>query len=151
MNWEAVGAVAEAVGALGVIVSLLYLAVQIRQSNRGLRATAYKDLLLSIVSTREFISSSSELPDVWHAGLRSFDSLSEADRYRFATIMARAITNLEIALHFHELGVLEYSMLEPRERTILGLLRSPGGTAWWKNAQLGAKRRGASCDSFSRF
>ena len=34
MNWNAIGAVAELVGASGVIASLLYLAVQIRQSTK---------------------------------------------------------------------------------------------------------------------
>ena len=34
MNWEAIGAVSEIVGALSVLATLLYLALQIRQSNR---------------------------------------------------------------------------------------------------------------------
>jgi hypothetical protein len=33
MNWDAIGAVAELLGAIGVIASLVYLAVQIRQSS----------------------------------------------------------------------------------------------------------------------
>ena len=40
MNWEAVGAVAELLGALGVIASLIYLATQVRQNSRLLRASA---------------------------------------------------------------------------------------------------------------
>jgi hypothetical protein len=35
VNWDAVGAVAELVGASGVIASLLYLAVQVRASTRA--------------------------------------------------------------------------------------------------------------------
>ena len=38
MNWEAIGAVGEAVGAAGVIISLLYLAVRIRGDARARRA-----------------------------------------------------------------------------------------------------------------
>ena len=36
MNWEAVGAVGEVLGAIGVIVTLVYLAVQIRQNTRAM-------------------------------------------------------------------------------------------------------------------
>jgi hypothetical protein len=32
MNWDAIGAIAELLGAIGVIASLVYLATQIRQS-----------------------------------------------------------------------------------------------------------------------
>ena len=35
MNWEAIGAVAEILGAAGVILTLLYLATQIRESRRA--------------------------------------------------------------------------------------------------------------------
>ena len=37
MNWEAVAAIGEAVGAFGVIASLGYLAIQIRQNTRQIR------------------------------------------------------------------------------------------------------------------
>lgn len=36
MNWEALGAIAETLGATGVIATLAYLAVQIRQNTRSL-------------------------------------------------------------------------------------------------------------------
>ena len=35
MNWERTGPLAEVVGAAGVIVSLLYLATQVRAGNRA--------------------------------------------------------------------------------------------------------------------
>ena len=35
MNWEAIGAIGEVVGATAVFVSLLYLALQIRNSRRS--------------------------------------------------------------------------------------------------------------------
>ena len=37
MNWEAIGAIGEVMGALVVIVTLGYLAIQIRQNTRALR------------------------------------------------------------------------------------------------------------------
>jgi hypothetical protein len=46
MNWEAVGAIAEFLGAIAVFVTLGYLAVQIRQ-NTGSQATATYDSVLS--------------------------------------------------------------------------------------------------------
>jgi hypothetical protein len=38
MNWEAVGAIAEGIGGLGVILTLVYLSLQIRGSNRVAKA-----------------------------------------------------------------------------------------------------------------
>lgn len=47
MNWEAISTIAEIVGAGGVIASLIYLAIQIRQSTKVSRAEMTKDLYLA--------------------------------------------------------------------------------------------------------
>ena len=52
MNWDAMGAIAELVGAVGVVASLAYLAIQIRQSTAqsrlnttAIEASAFQQLL----------------------------------------------------------------------------------------------------------
>jgi hypothetical protein len=44
MNWDATGAVAELLGALGVIITLIYLARQIVQTNRIGQASVVREL-----------------------------------------------------------------------------------------------------------
>ena len=39
MNWEAIGATGEIIGAVGVIVTLVYLAIQIRQNTASLKSS----------------------------------------------------------------------------------------------------------------
>lgn len=41
MNWEAIGSVGEVIGAIAVLTSLVYLAVQIRQNTRSLNTSSY--------------------------------------------------------------------------------------------------------------
>ena len=43
MNWEAVGAIGEVGGAVAVVVTLAYLAVQVRQNTRGLLEAASRE------------------------------------------------------------------------------------------------------------
>lgn len=49
MNWEAIATIAELVGAIGVIASLVYLAVQIRDNTRSSRIQQPQE------STRQFV------------------------------------------------------------------------------------------------
>ena len=44
MNWDALGALSELVGAVAVIVTLAYLAIQIRDNNKMMRASAKQDM-----------------------------------------------------------------------------------------------------------
>ena len=43
MNWDALGALAEAVGALAVIITLIYLALQTRDNVKVMRSRAVWD------------------------------------------------------------------------------------------------------------
>lgn len=68
MNWEAAGAVGEIVGAIAVVITLAYLAVQVRyaksaaaDSNRLLRATGVREMLLSQVQNDDVRSSAIKL------------------------------------------------------------------------------------------
>ena len=65
MNWDAIGAIGEVVGAVAVVVSLLYLASQVKhmremsvRNTRHMRNTGIRELFTSI-------SSSPELSDAW--------------------------------------------------------------------------------------
>ena len=51
MNWEAIGAIGDAAGAIGVIVTLIYLAAQIRQSNDLLRSESRQALVANDVTS----------------------------------------------------------------------------------------------------
>jgi hypothetical protein len=42
MNWEALGAIGEIVGAIAVVVTIGYLAVQIRQNTESLHAATFQ-------------------------------------------------------------------------------------------------------------
>jgi len=48
MNWEAIGAIGEIVGAVAVVVTIGYLAVQIRQNTRSVRDSAFQEVIHSI-------------------------------------------------------------------------------------------------------
>jgi len=45
MNWDAISAIAESIGALGVIISILYLAREMRRSAKATGMHAYQQLL----------------------------------------------------------------------------------------------------------
>ncbi len=48
MNWNAIGSVGEAAGAVAVVASLIYLALQIRQNTLEVRAAAVDSVIASI-------------------------------------------------------------------------------------------------------
>ncbi len=61
MNWDAIGAIGEVVGAVGVIVSLLYLALQIRQNSNVVRSATRQAISTTQVELGLRIAESSDL------------------------------------------------------------------------------------------
>ncbi len=45
MNWEAIAAVGELVGAFAVLITLIYLAVQIRQNTAAVATSTYESVM----------------------------------------------------------------------------------------------------------
>jgi len=132
MNWGAIGAVGEVVGAAGVIASLLYLAVQVRASTRALAVEA------KLASTRmytDFIGSLIESPerdDLLQRGRRSLESFSSEDYRRFSNLALQAFSFFS-AIHFQ---FRQGTLSEPdwfEVRAIVQFwVRGPGCQQWWE-------------------
>ncbi len=65
MNWEAIGAVGEVLGALAVVVTLVFLTAQLRQNTRATRAQTVQDLSKSLTEYLLVQAHSGELGQVW--------------------------------------------------------------------------------------
>jgi hypothetical protein len=76
--------IAEIVAALGVIVSVIYLAVQIGEGTATLRAQTHHNLLSMANASFEHALADEKLAEIVAKGLAKPDSLSEAEWYRFS-------------------------------------------------------------------
>ena len=77
MNWEAIGAIGEVVGAMAVIFTLVFLAIQIRSNTNAIRANAQYDIQTRLSDISFQIGYSPENSAIWSKILD--EKLSEAD------------------------------------------------------------------------
>ncbi len=90
MNWDAIGAIAELLGAIGVIASLVYLATQIRHSReqmrlntRAMQAGSYQQFVQGLHTTIMDAMRVPVLEPAVRVGMIDFEGLSEEDAFRF--------------------------------------------------------------------
>ena len=79
MNWEAIGALGEIAGALAVVASLVYLATQIRQSNKHLDLESSKHTIEQVTRIGEFVLQDESLVELLIKPLSS-NNLTTASR-----------------------------------------------------------------------
>lgn len=90
MNWEALGALAELTGAAGVIGSLLYLAAQVRGSNRALAVQAKLESTRLLNDFMDLLIQKPELNQLMRKGRKSLDSLSPDEYQQFSNMSLKA-------------------------------------------------------------
>ena len=88
MNWDAIGALAELAGALAVIGTLVYLAVQLRQNSALLKAQIATASRESTNQVTGLLASDREALRVFHAGLDSREQLDELDKQHFDAMVS---------------------------------------------------------------
>ena len=129
MNWTAISAAGELIGALGVLLSLLYLAAQIRQNTRALHHASLDQAIQDFSRWRGRLITDPKLIALWRRGLKGQD-LDELERAQFDLLAddlvftAQATFLRQTALQSPPMGI----------RSIRGLgsvLDHGSGRKWW--------------------
>jgi hypothetical protein len=126
MNWDAIGALAELAGALGVIASLVYLAIQIRQNTRSAREASWESVSRELQQFRALIAQDPEVARIYREGLRDLRSLSDDDRWRFGDLMQTIFTVSESQYRRRDSGLFQHGLED-----ILWTAGRPGAREWW--------------------
>ncbi len=135
MNWDALGAIAEMVGAAGVIASLVYLGAQIRQNTTALRASTWQTVNVDASDLFSLIGGSAETADLLRRGLAEPESLSESEVVQFHFVILKAFSVAENIFHQRAQGTISPEMGERVEPILVWYTRSPGFAGWWKRNQ----------------
>jgi hypothetical protein len=131
MNWEMVSAIGQAVAAVAVIPSLIYVAVQIREQNKERRRAGiniltaqWSDLVRSAQESRDFAVT-------FLQGMRSFEGLDAPDKLMFSAFFTRYTRNCEGMFIYYRDGALEKALWDEVERTMNDYFAYPGVREWW--------------------
>ena len=130
MNWDAVGAVGEVVGAVAVVATLLFVARDIRQNSKSLAISALRDTTAQWNQWSNMIASSSDLADIVAKGNKAFSNLSESEKLRYGAYVQSFFDNVEsyrsLVVEHNAEKDLDVLVSITARRIII-----PGFAAWW--------------------
>jgi hypothetical protein len=135
MNWDAVGAIGQLVGALLVGVTLIYLALQLRQNTAALKSSTFVAISTSMGSTMEVLATHSDLAPLLIKAESGLDELSAAERARFGFIMMMAFRRVEMVVVQGHFGFIDPDLIVGFERSALSALGSKGARTWWEGSK----------------
>jgi hypothetical protein len=139
VNWDAVGAVAEVIAALAVLVTLLLLLKQVRisnsqarQANDLARADSQRDILKQVADHSVLVIGRPELHEDIRQCYESWSRAPSRARWNFEGWAAGYFYILEQAVYMHDQGLLSDETYQAMENAALRIVETPGGAEWWK-------------------
>ena len=131
MNWDAISAVGEVLGAIGVIATLGYLAVQIRQNTRSNREAAARSTHDTINRLNLLVVEHPEVVDLTTRGMIDLANLDPRETARFHLFWMSAFILYQDAFFHAKRSDIEPHLWQVLETHLFQYLRTPGLTSWW--------------------
>ena len=132
MNLEAVNALAQLIAAGGVIASLFYLAAQIRQNTRSMRAVVVDSLAQSIADVIRPMAEDRELMRAFHIVVEDWHKATDDDRMRALPLFFSTFKLFENAWFQQRQGTLDPQQWQGWGVYVRMYYHRPGVKAWWR-------------------
>jgi hypothetical protein len=114
-----------------VVVSVLYLAIQVRQNTRSIRASTYQAFSESFRDFRALLVGDERLGALWGRGLASRSELPPPERAQFDALLMNFLRAVEVSFYQSANGLLDAAFYEGWLDEALVIWRRPGALEWW--------------------
>jgi len=132
MNLTDLANIGQVIGAIAVVISRSYVALQIRQNTNAVRAATAQSVHEHFANWYTTFASDPSLSAVVINGLKDYGSLSETDKARLVAIFMAFLSYSQNAFLKWRQGLLAPSLWLGWEQVIMNLVCAPGGKAFWK-------------------
>src|ERR1700759_1434391 len=136
MTFEQLSALAQIVSSVAVVVSLIFVGLQIRQNTGVLQRNEHNSTMAQWTVIRMAIAKHRDIAELMTAGLQGERALDAADQLRLEQMLQE---NLWAAFHIWDRtqrGVFPKGTFEATGGALLNvLLRTAAGASWWRTAK----------------
>jgi hypothetical protein len=131
-----IGNIAEAIAAVGVILSLFYVAVQIRQNTQAIRAASYQGLAEGIADFQTILVEDEDFARIYLQALDDPSKLRPEEQLRFDTYIANFFTKVDVAVDLYKRGMIDDKAMIPYTRYVEYMLEQQYIREWWKEGHV---------------
>jgi len=136
MNWDALGALSELVGAVAVVVSLIYVGIQLRRSNALSRADTIHRVQSGFSTVAALLAADADLSRIHRIAMEDGD-LTADEQVRYGAYLVSYFCWLEDLYWQQKSGLYPVetgtgNVLEFLARDFIRYLGTPTGANWWR-------------------
>src|ERR1700682_861261 len=136
MSFEQISYLAQIVASVGVIASLIFVALQIKQNTSALERTEHNSTMAQWTVIRMAIAKNRDMAELMTAGLHGKSAIDAADQLRLEQMLAE---HLWASFHIWDRtqrGVFPKGTFEATAGPLLcDVLSTARGGTWWRSAK----------------
>jgi len=122
---------AEIVSALGIVISLIYVGIQVTDNTRAMRSETASNASTEFIDWYTHLSGDPELMDVWLRGVTAPETLDEQQSLRFVFLLHIIMLQFQNNFYLVEEGTLDEKMLSAINNTLATIRGTPGFAMYW--------------------
>jgi hypothetical protein len=122
---------AEVVAAMAVVLSLIYVGRELQSNTAAIRAASLQGVADASAEILLSTASDSALSRIRQVGNRDVSLLTEAEAYRYHTLLRQVLLSLQNVYFQHELGVLDSRIWAGYQRVLCDMFANPGVRDAW--------------------
>ena len=131
MKLERWALVAEIVGAIAVVISLVYVGSGVRQNTDAILSSNHQNLVAMDMNKNAWFRDA-EFAALYTSGLENVDSLSASELQQFNVFLADGLNVWEYAFISHDRGLMDDTIWEGYDRFYSSQLRLPSYRSFWE-------------------
>ncbi len=123
---------AEIIGALAVVISLVYVGVQVNDSAGAVRSASANDANVALQAFYLQVGADRETSSTIYRGLMSEQALTNEEEYQFLMLLHAAFLGFQNIYLLAEEGTIDEKLLNTMKATIVNMHRLPGLKRYWR-------------------
>ena len=130
---EILGNVGEFVGAIGVVVTLGYLALQIRQNTKTLRSSIYTSWVETAATTHQMITANASVyAEILTSTAQKVSELSPEAQIAVETWCTHTLNVFEASFLHHMEGAIDSTTFDAKHRNMVGFFQMKFTREMWE-------------------
>ena len=122
---------AEVIGGIGIIVSILYLAMEINQNTESVQAANHLALIEQLGVVRSWTIQNAEFADIAMRGNANFESLGAAESSRFTNFTNQYFDVWELGFSMGQRGLVPTDIIDAFNNGFCRTMPGPGSLSVW--------------------
>jgi hypothetical protein len=124
--------IAEIIGAFAVVISLIYVGVQVNDSAGAVRSASANDANVAVQNWYLQIGSDQQTSELFYDALTSEEALSNQEEFQFLMMMHGVFLAFQNGFILAEEGTIDIELRDGLTAVILGVKDLPGMRRYWQ-------------------